>query len=102
MRDYLNTHHSGSFDPQEVDILSKTFDEIWQTVLADASVRLTPANAQQTREALLQYVADLAMDGDISPQRLKAAGRWRFANLREAIPLQKRELETTGIRTNEL
>jgi hypothetical protein len=85
MRNYLAAHHLGSFDPQEIEILCKAFDEVWYTVLASPSDYPTQDDMGQIREALLRYVADAAMDGESSPRRLKAAGLRRLENSRPPV-----------------
>ena len=84
MRNYLSTHHDGSFDPQEVDILCRAFDEVWQTILANPLTYPTSDEVAQAREDLLRYVADAAMDGESSLRKLKAAGISRLVNSRLA------------------
>jgi hypothetical protein len=75
---------SASYDPEQLKALRKAFDDAWERIAPEVSVRLPALEA--ARMKLADIVLGLAKTGNLDPQRLADAA----VQLMQAPPQQLR------------
>ena len=70
MREFL-AEHLGVFDPEDIRILVRVFDQAWEAVQASGAVFETKAKADTARAILAKHIIAAAKEGDLDEERLR-------------------------------
>ena len=70
MREFL-AEHLGVFDPEDIRILVRAFDQAWEAVQASGAVFETKAKADMARATLAKHIIAAAKEGDLDEERLR-------------------------------
>ncbi len=85
MREFL-AEHLGVFDPEDIRILVRAFDQAWEAVQVSGAVFETKAKADMARAILAKHIIAAAKDGEFDQGRLHDGALVALAqsNLRRA------------------
>jgi hypothetical protein len=70
MREFL-AEHLGVFDPEDIRILVRVFDQAWEAVQASGAVFETKAKADMARAILAKHIIAAAKEGELDEERLR-------------------------------
>ena len=70
MREFL-AEHLGVFDPEDIRILVRAFDQAWEAVQASGAVFETKAKADTARAILAKHIIAAAKEGELDEERLR-------------------------------
>ena len=70
MREFL-AEHLGVFDPEDIRILVRAFDQAWEAVQASGAVFETKAKADMAQAILAKHIIAAAKEGDLDEERLR-------------------------------
>jgi hypothetical protein len=70
MREFL-AEHLGVFDPEDIRILVRVFDQAWEAVQASGAVFETKAKADTARAILAKHIIAAAKEGELDEERLR-------------------------------
>jgi hypothetical protein len=70
MREFL-AEHLGVFDPEDIRILVRAFDQAWEAVQASGAVFETKAKGDMARAILAKHIIAAAKEGELDEERLR-------------------------------
>ena len=70
MREFL-AEHLRVFDPEDIRILIRAFDQAWEAVQASGVVFETKAKADMARAILAKHIIAAAKEGELDEERLR-------------------------------
>jgi hypothetical protein len=70
MREFL-AEHLAVFDPEDIRILVRAFDQTWEAVQASGAVFETKAQADRARAILAKHIIAAAKEGELDEERLR-------------------------------